>query len=157
MTPEQIKAKVKEVYPEQKHSMGTIRAIIECEREAFTAGASWAAGEMEKEHPEPKEDWTELVEKMFLRYPKISRSGMRAALTEGMQEAYERGREEFNEAANRYYVEKMNWEQQLAEQAEQMNIFKTGYANEVDAVVKLQSELTAAKAEIDRLKNNVDK
>ena len=112
----------------------------------------------EAPRPEQKEDWTELVEKMFSRYPKISRSGMRAALTEGMQEAYEMGSKGLSKWGD---VEDL-WDsmkilqQQLVEKDKKMETWKQKYiemSNAVsgeyrDMVLKYESELTAAKEQL---------
>ena len=137
--------------------------------------------------PEPKEDlaayntpisgqnWTELAEGIIKKHNgdfTIDPSELKkaiTALTEGMQEAYERGREEaMDYAASKHkkYVEELQqqmaeclgwykmWEvkkaelaaakEQLAEKDEEVIKWHGGY-------ISLYKELTAAKAEITRL------
>ena len=46
MTPEQIQAKAEEEYPYTHYELDE---VVEAQQEAFKWGASWAAGEMEKD------------------------------------------------------------------------------------------------------------
>ena len=100
---------------------------------------------------EPKEDWTVLAEKMFLRYPKISRSGMKAALTEGMQEAYERGKEEYEQLYHDAHEERSLLKLQLAEKDKDVRSLNILAGERHDSIVDLAYQLTAAKVKITRL------